>query len=252
VRSVRLERIRVPSFDAYPFSIPVISKLDELELDRGVTFLVGENGSGKSTLLEAIAVAYGFNAEGGGKHFSFATRRSDSDLHRFLRLIRDVRRPSDGFFLRAESYFNVATEIENLDVNDPDALVMPPRIIDSYGGQPLHEQSHGQSFLALVQYRFRGEGFYILDEPEAALSPNRQLTLLALMHDLVESRGSQFIIATHSPILMAYPCATLYCLGDEGDIRRTAYEDTDHYRLTKDFLADRDRFFRHLLHRTDE
>jgi predicted ATPase len=243
VRTVRLDRDAVVAFDRYPFSIPSVRHLDELDLDPKVSFLVGENGSGKSTLIEAIAVAAGFNAEGGTKNFGFATRRSESDLCRFLRLAKNPKRPRDGFFLRAESYFNVATEIERLD-EDRSPIAGPP-VIDAFGGVSLHEQSHGESFLALVRHRFRGNGFYVLDEPEAALSPNRQLSLLALMYDLVERRGSQFLVATHSPILMAYPGATIFRLSSAG-IERVAYEDTDHYQITKDFLGNRERYFKHL------
>ena len=238
LRAVRLLRDQVPRFDEYPFSIPAIRTLEELTLDAKVTFLIGENGSGKSTLIEAIAVLAGFNAEGGTKSFNFATRRSESPLHQFMRPVRGVKRPRDGFFLRAESYFNVATELERLDEGSGE-------LIDAYGGVSLHEQSHGESFLALAMHRLRGHGLYILDEPEAALSPQRQLTLLAIMHDLVEGKGSQFIIATHSPILMAYPNATLYRLGTEG-IAPIAYEDTEHYTITRDFLNSPDRFFKTL------
>src|SRR5205085_2393360 len=148
--------------------------------------------TGKSTLIEAIAVAAGFNAEGGTKNFRFSTRSSESDLNEALVLARGVKRERDGFFLRAESLFNVATEIESLGV------------LGYYGGRSLHEQSHGESFLALVGNRFGGAGLYILDEPEAALSPSRQLALLKIVDHLVQNMRSQFIIATHSPILMAY------------------------------------------------
>jgi predicted ATPase len=242
-------REEVPTFDTYPFSIPAIRDLDELALDPKVTFLIGDNGSGKSTLIEAIAIAAGFNAEGGSKNFNFQTRGSESPLHRFLRPIRGLKRPRDGFFLRAESYFNVATEIERLDA-DPDAGGKP-RIIDSYGGVSLHEQSHGESFIALAMHRFRGHGIYILDEPEAALSPQRQLSLLAIMHELVEEERSQFIIATHSPILMAYPGALLYQLRDDG-LQRIRYEDTEHYTITRDFLNSPERFFKTLFARGDD
>jgi predicted ATPase len=239
-----LVRERVGDFKAYPFSIPSIASLEELELDAKVTFLVGENGSGKSTLIEAIAVLAGFNAEGGSKNFSFGTRRSESSLHQFMRPVRGHRRPRDGFFLRAESYFNVATEIERLDAEPGGG----PAIIGSYGGVSLHEQSHGESFLALAAHRFGGQGLYILDEPEAALSPKRQLSLLSIINELVEERDSQFIIATHSPILMAYPNALIYRLGTDG-IERVAYEDTEHYSITRDFLNSPERFFKSLFQR---
>jgi predicted ATPase len=239
LRAIRLMREKVPSFERYPFSIPAVRTLDELDLDPRITFLVGENGSGKSTLIEAIAVVMGFNAEGGSRNFSFSTRRSESELHQFLRPVRGTRRPKDGFFLRAESYFTVGTEIDRLGV------------ADSYGGVSPHEQSHGESFLALANHRFSGNGLYIFDEPEAALSPQRQLSLLQIMHDLVDRTGSQLVIATHSPILMAYPGATIYHLGSEG-IRPIAYEDTEHFRITRDFLNGRDAFFRHLLKGDDE
>lgn len=233
LRAVRLERERVGDFGSYPFSIPAIGKLEELALDPKITFFVGENGAGKSTLIEAIAVLAGFNAEGGTINFNFGTRRSESELHQALRPIRSHRRPRDGFFLRAESFFNVATEIERLGVGK------------NYGGKSLHEQSHGESFIALAMNRFDGHGLYILDEPEAALSPQRQLSLLTLMHDLIEARDSQLIVATHSPILMAYPNATIYLLGAEG-IEQIAYEDTEHYRITRDFLSSPERYFKNL------
>ncbi len=237
LRAVRLVRDSVRDFNVYPFSIPAIRALDELELDPKVTFLIGENGAGKSTLIEAIAILMGFNAEGGTKNFRFDTRRSESELHECMRPVRGHRRPRDGFFLRAESYFNVATEIERLGV------------VSSYGGVSLHEQSHGESFLALAMHRFGGQGLYILDEPEAALSPQRQLSLLSIIHDLVEDRASQFVIATHSPILMAYPNARIYRLGAAG-IEQVAYEDTEHYRITREFLSSPERFFKTLFQRS--
>jgi predicted ATPase len=241
VRSVELLREKVADLNRYPFNIPAIRALETLELHPKVTFLVGENGSGKSTLAEAVAVAAGFNAEGGSKNFNFASRRSESELHTALRLVRGTRRPKTGYFLRAESYFNVATEIERLDREGGG-----PHIIDSYGGKSLHEQSHGESFLALVQNRFGDDGFYILDEPEAALSPQRQLAFLVSLHALVREGRSQFVIATHSPILLAYPDALIYNLGPDG-IAKTLYEDTEHYSLTRDFLVNRERYLRRLL-----
>ena len=207
---VRLRRDDVPSFDRYPFALPAVRHLDVLDFHPQVTFLIGENGSGKSTLLEAIAISLGFNPEGGTKNFHFGTRASHSELHDYIRLAKGIKRPRDGFFLRAESFFNVATEIEKLD-SEPGG----PPIIDSYGGLSLHEQSHGESIMALMLRRFGGHGLYLLDEPEAALSPHRQLSALARLHDLVRD-SSQFVIATHSPILMAYPDAWIYNISTGG------------------------------------
>ena len=232
VSRVSLIRDRVESFDQYPFSLPAIRTLDYIELHPKITFFVGENGSGKSTLLEAIAVSLGFNPEGGTRNFNFGTRQSHSRLNEYLRIAKGIKRPSDGFFLRAESFFNVATEIERLD----EKPAFGPPLINSYGGRSLHEQSHGESFLALIEKRFRGKGLYILDEPEAALSPQRQLAVLSLIHDLVLDK-SQFIIATHSPVLMAYPDARIFRCSGAG-VEEVAYEDTEHFRVTRDFLAD--------------
>ncbi|MCE9576802.1 MAG: AAA family ATPase [Deltaproteobacteria bacterium] len=238
VRAVELLRDRVPSFEVYPFAIPAIRTLESLALHPQVTFLVGENGSGKSTLIEAIAQAAGFNAEGGSKNFSFATRPESSALKDALRLVRGMRRERDGFFLRAESFYNAATYVDETGAS-------------GYGDRSLHAQSHGESFLALANHRFRGDGLYLLDEPEAALSPSRQLSLLKIIDQLVRQRGSQFVIATHSPILMAYPRATIYALGVDG-AAPIAYEDTEHFQLTRDFLASPARFFRHLFDADDE
>jgi predicted ATPase len=236
----QLLRERVPSFDGYPFSLPVIHKLDILSFHPRVTFIVGENGSGKSTLLEGIAVAWGFNPEGGTRNFRFGTRASHSPLHQYLRLARSPRRCRDGYFLRAESFFNVATEIERLD-EGPGG----PPIIGSYGGRSLHEQSHGESFLALMRHRFNGRGFYILDEPEAALSPTRQLAVLRRLHELTRE-GAQFVIATHSPILMAYPDARILEI-DHGTLREVTYTETEHYRVARRFLGDHQTALRELL-----
>ncbi|MFI9503635.1 AAA family ATPase [Nocardia sp. NPDC052566] len=241
VRRVVLDRRTVPSFDEYPFSLPGVRELTELELHPRVTFIVGENGSGKSTLLEAIATEWGFNPEGGTKNFNFATRSSHSSLNEHLRLVKSMDKPRDGFFLRAESFFNVATNIENLDRE----FSFGPPVIDSYGGVSLHEQSHGESFFALMLHRFGGNGFYVLDEPEAALSPNRQLAMIARLHELVRAR-SQFVIATHSPLLMSYPDAWIYQIGDDG-YELVDYEETAHYRLTRTFLENPDTYLDMLL-----
>lgn len=224
-------RDKVEAPDDYPFSIPAIGALREIRFEQPVTFFIGENGSGKSTLLEAIAVRCGLNAEGGSRNFNFSTRASHSSLQDYLRLTRSPRRGRDSFFLRAESYFNVATQIERLDEGPLDG----PPIIRHYGGRSLHEQSHGESFFALFLNRFGGDGLYLLDEPEAALSPSRQLAFLTRLHELVRA-GSQFLIATHSPILMAYPHAAIYQL-DSGAPSLISCRETEHYRVTRQFLT---------------
>ncbi len=217
--------------DGYPWELPAIAALaDAVPLDRRVTYLIGENGSGKSTLLEAIAVAAGMNAEGGSSNFAFSTRDSHSELWKAIRLIRGVRRPKTDYFLRAESFFTAATYLEQLGENS----------LHSYGGASLHEQSHGESFLSVMINRFGPNGFYLLDEPEAALSTQNCLTCLRRIYELV-SEGSQFVIATHSPIILAYPEATIYSCSASG-LEETAYDDADPVRLTTSFLAAKERF----------
>ncbi len=228
IRNVQLKRDEVPNFNKYPFLLPAIKNLFDLKLHPKVTFIIGENGTGKSTILEAIATAYGFNPEGGTKNFNFKSMDTHSILHDYIKLVKGVNKPQDGFFLRAESFYNVATNIDELDKDGPG-----PRIIDSYGGVSLHNQSHGESFLNLFINKFRGEGIYILDEPEAALSPTRQMTMVARIHQLVQ-QGSQFIIATHSPIIMSYPNSTIYEI-KEG-IKTVEYKETEHYQVMKTFL----------------
>ena len=233
--------------DSYLNDLPAVRFLQKggkLDCSAPVTFLVGENGTGKSTVLEAIAVACGFNAEGGTRNFNFSTRATHSILGEYLTVARS-RYPKDGFFLRAESFYNVATAIDEMDETIPG-----PRLINPYGGVSLHCQSHGESFLALVQNRFGGEGLYLLDEPEAALSPSRQLTLMGQIHLLVRE-GSQFVIATHSPILMAYPGACIYQLSEQG-IGQVDYRETEHYCLTKRFLNDPERMLRYLFTDSDD
>jgi len=231
--AARFERKEGWDEGAYPFNLPVVRTVDELEFHPKVTFLVGENGSGKSTLIEALAVAWGFNAEGGSTNFNFGTRASHSELHNFVRPIRSAKRAKDGFFLRAESHFNVATYVDDIGAGG------------SYGGVSLHEQSHGESFFALLEHRFGGGGLYILDEPEAALSPNRQLSFLSRLHELVNQK-SQFIIATHSPIILGYPDAWIYQTTPSG-LERVEYEDTDHFQVTRNFLNRRQTFLDVLL-----
>lgn len=217
LRAVELCRERVKDWDAFPFTIPSVAGLKRVDLHSKVTFLVGENGSGKSTVIEAIAMQAGLNAEGGTKNFRSANRPSESGLDGYLRLIRGVRRERTAFFLRAETMFNVATEAEAY-----------------WPGKVLHEMSHGEAFLSLATERFQANGLYILDEPEAALSPQRQLAFLARLHQLTQT-GSQFIVATHSPILMAYPDALIYHLGEAG-IEPIQFEDTDHVQITRAVL----------------
>jgi predicted ATPase len=238
LNAVRLEREMVKSFDEYPFSVPAIRHLERLDFHPAVTFFIGENGSGKSTLLEAIAVKLGFNAEGGGKNFNFTTRETHSHLHEFIRLERGIGHATDNFFLRAESFYNLASEIDNLEVQY------------GYGKKSLHAQSHGEAFLALLTNRLQGDGIYLFDEPEAALSPQRQLSVLTLLHRLVYHQ-SQIIIATHSPILLAYPNARIYQFAADG-IAEVKYTDTEHYQVTRDFLNRHERMLEILLSAEDE
>ncbi|MBC6974236.1 AAA family ATPase [Bacillus sp. Xin] len=242
LKSVSLQKEQIPSFSVYPYCLPAIRTLQSLTFHPNVTFIIGENGTGKSTLLEAIAVALGFNAEGGTKNFRFTTYDSHSSLYKYIRVAKSFATPKDGFFLRAESFYNVASYIDEVDANED--AILGNKIIDSYGGISLHDQSHGESFFSLFMNRFSGQGLYILDEPEAALSPMRQLSMLIRMNELA-GQGAQFIIATHSPILMAYPESAIYSLTQEG-IRESTLEETEHYQTTKLFFENRDRLFHHL------
>lgn len=233
LRAVKLLRDEVTEQVAeYPFTLPVLSKFDHLKFESDVTMIVGENGSGKSTLLEAIAVAWGFNPEGGTRTMRFATQDTHSKLYEHLRLIKGVKRPRDEYFLRAESFYNVATQADYYGVN-------------SYYGGSLHLMSHGEAFLATFMNKFSGDGFYILDEPEAALSPMSQMTMLARLHQLVKKK-SQFIIATHSPILMAYPGAVIFQVSSKG-IAKTEYQDTEHYQVMKQFVNKPERMLKILM-----
>lgn len=219
-------------------AIRYIMNRGRLAISSGVTILVGENGTGKSTLLEGIAVAAGFNPEGGTRNFSFSTNHTHSELHRALRIARK-RAPRDGYFLRAETFYNSATYI--------DSIYEQERLMGKntpYGKISLHDQSHGESFMTLIGERFSGDGLYILDEPESALSPMRQMELLVIIKEL-EKQGAQFVIATHSPILMSCPGAKVLLLSGEG-IEEKDYRDTEHFQLTKAFLDDPQRMLKYL------
>lgn len=216
--------------DNYLNDIPIIKNLDILTFDSPITFFVGENGTGKSTLLEAIAIKYGFNPEGGTLNFNFHTNNTHSSLYRSLILDRGYRRPKEGFFLRAESFYNVATQLEEYENSAPDPFY-------NYGGKSLHHQSHGESFLTLIQYRFNQNSLYILDEPEASLSPQRQLTLLIKIYEL-SKEGTQFIIASHSPILLGIPNAKILNF-DNNKIAPIKYKDTESYKITELFINNR-------------
>jgi len=221
----------------YPFNIPAFSNGVDLTFNSKVTFFVGENGSGKSTLLEALAECCGFNPEGGNRdHYreAFADR---SPLAQALRLSWQPK-VVEGFFMRAESFYNFASYLD--EVSD----------LRAYGGRSLNAQSHGESFISLFAHRFE-QGLYILDEPEAALSPQRQLSFLRIIHDLSTPGHAQFLIATHSPIILSYPGAILFSL-DEGDIRQIAYRETRHFLVTRDFLNSPESFFRHLFAQPDD
>lgn len=239
VKSLNLKSEKIDTYDTFPFHLPIIKFFEEIVFHPNVTFIVGENGMGKSTLLEGIAIALGFNPEGGTKNFNFSNYDSHSDLDQYLRLAKGAYKPKDCFFLRAETFYNVATHIEELD-KEPGG----PPIIDSFGGESLHKQSHGESFFAAFNNRFQGKGLYILDEPESALSPLRQLSMLRRIHELVQQE-SQFIISTHSPIIMAYPDAKVLQLTEEG-MKETKLEDTDHYTVMKQFFEDKGRMFHYL------
>lgn len=209
-------------FSQHPYSVGAVRTLSSIDFHPSVTFFVGENGAGKSTMLEAIALALGHGNEGGTRNVRLNTSRESSPLHASLRLSRSFKRPRDGYFFRAESFFNVASYMDQVNY------------LDGYGGRSLHAGSHGEAFMAVLQHKLKGHGLYLMDEPEAALSPNRQLAALTAIHQLVQQE-SQFIIATHSPILLSYPDARIL-LFDSGGITEVAYEDTEHYAVTRDFL----------------
>ncbi len=210
-------------YQRYPFDIPAVRAIDQIRFHPNVTFFVGENGSGKSTVLEALAMALGFSPEGGTLNVKLQTVESVSMLHEAIQLARAPGiKPYDQYYLRAESFFNLATYMDEVGY------------LSGYGGRSLHQQSHGEAFMAVLTHKLRGHGFYLLDEPEAALSPTRQLAALRAIDQLVDAH-SQFIIATHSPILLAYPHARIIQFDRDG-VHEIAYEDTEHYFITRDFL----------------
>ena len=230
LRSFRTDWDKVPSH-SFLHSIPAIRSQDEFSFQNPVTFFVGENGSGKSTLIEALAVAYGFNAEGGTLNYTFSTYAESHDLAAALHLTKGISRPQAGYFFRAESFFNVATAAEQIYGK-------------KYGGERLHHQSHGESFLAFFQESTNRRGLYLMDEPEAALSPQRQLTLLLIIAEMAKN-GSQFIIATHSPILLGLPGADIFSFSN-GTLSPVSYEETESYQITKMFLENRERLLTEL------
>lgn len=245
-----LETVTIKIADAankaqYPFSLPIIQNLKLINFPTQVTFFVGENGSGKSTILEAMAWNAGFGPEGGSKNIHFKTAQEENYTGAQLladRMTLSWRaKPKNGYFFRAESFFNVANYLEQVakTAGGPEITYAP------YGGKSLHEQSHGESFLAFFKHRLGTNGFFIFDEPEAALSPQRQLSLLCIIHEMCKNPDAQFIIATHSPILLAYPGATIYSC-DNDNLTNIAYKDTQHYRITKRFLDDPERYLHHL------
>lgn len=237
IKKIEYEKEKIPNKDEYPYNIPCLKGLDTIELHSPVTFLIGENGSGKSTLIEALAIAMGMNGEGGTNNFNFSTKNTISLLHQYIKVIKTPNLPQTKFFLRAESFYNFATRVDEIEKDSGG-------ILGYYGGKSLHEQSHGESFMAVMKNRFGKNGLYILDEPEAALSPTRQMSLLILMKQLIDE-GSQFIIATHSPILLAYPDAEIYNL--EQDFQKCQYEETEYYQLYKLFINDKERILNELL-----
>lgn len=226
IKKVIFDREKVDNFDKYPFNIDIIKNLDELTFASPVTFLVGENGVGKSTFIESLAISIGLNAEGGTQNFDFHTKDTHSSLSKYITVAK-YGKPKTKFFLRAESFYNFQTEMQRLVEEDSFYS-----LYNAYGGN-LHECSHGESFLKLIKNRFTDHGLYILDEPEAALSPQRQMSLLCLIDDLVKN-GSQFIIATHSPILISYINGKILDLNDE--FKEIKYEETDIYKIYKLYL----------------
>jgi predicted ATPase len=246
LKKITLLRERVEDWTAYPFSVPTIASLPEIDLHSRIVFFTGENGSGKSTLLEAIAGHYGFGPEGGNRNLQHDTtehNHSTDALIRALRLSFD-KRTGAGFFLRAESFFNTATHLDNLDKEVYDIPVPP--ILSNYGGGSLHSRSHGETFFTLLEHKFTRNGLFLLDEPEAALSPQRQLSFLILIHDTLRRfKDAQFIISTHSPVLLGYPGAQIFSF-DDGQLHQISYEETAPMQIVRRFVNDRDSILQEL------
>ena len=248
LKKITILRERVDRWDSYPLSLPVIRCLDELSLHSRVCLFAGENGTGKSTLLEAIAAHYGFGREGGNRNFlndSTESNHSIDPLVRALRLSFD-KRTGSGYFLRAESFFNTVSYMDNLDKEPAGG----PPISAFYGGRSLHTRSHGETFFTLLQLKFKRNGLFLLDEPEAALSPLRQLSFLVLIHDvLAKYKDAQFIISTHSPILLGFPGAQILSF-DGGQIHEIEFEETAPLQIVRRFVNERERFLGELLKET--
>jgi predicted ATPase len=222
----------------YPFSIPFLKKLNEIELHKDVTFFIGENGTGKSTLIEGIALGLGLSPEGGNKNFRLETSINTSTLYQHLNFVKSYYKPEDYFFLRAESFYNLATYMDEVNY------------LKGYGGISLHKQSHGESFLSVLNNKLQGNGLYIFDEPESALSPQGLLQAVALIHKLVQL-DSQFIIATHSPILMAYPNAKIFQIDDDG-ITEVKLQETEHFRTYKLFFQEHEKLINSIIHHVEK
>lgn len=234
------------NFNQYPFCLPIIKSLKNIHFSKQVTFFVGENGSGKSTIFEAIAHCAGFGPEGGNKNITFKTSQQEtyfgSELLAQQMTLSWRAKPKTGYFFRAESFFNIANYIDYIAREGGEG---PEKAYAPYGGKSLHEQSHGESFLSFFNGRLGSAGFYIFDEPEAALSPQRQLSLMTIIHEMCKNSHTQFIIATHSPLLLAYPGAIIYSC-DFGTLKTITYEQTDHYQITKRFLDNPEYYLHHL------
>lgn len=240
LREIRFNWSESKILDKYPFNIPSLRSVDKIDTEYNVVFFLGENGSGKSTLLESLANKCGFATVGGSRNQTLLDNRGNFELSKIMKLSW-LPKVNNGFFLRSESFFNFANYLDELAEDDNPYVVYRP-----YGGKSLHHQSHGESFMSLFNNRFNRKGIYILDEPEAALSPQSQLGFLRMIWELEMRGNSQFIIATHSPILLAYPKSKIYNLND-GEIKEVQYKDTEHYTLTKDFLNDPERYLAKLL-----